>query len=284
MYLISNYHTHTELCGHATGMSEEYVLEAINQGYLEIGFSDHGPIPPNFMSESEYKINQLDMQMDEKLYKGTYLTDIEKSINKYGKIIKIYKGLEVEYLSGHDDFYRNLYEELDYLSLGVHYFEDGIKTYNSYFLMDEYRINQYAETACKAMSTGYFKILNHPDLFLMNYINKKGNRNFDRSAKEASIVIIEAAIKYNVVLELNSGGVRKGKHKVGNLEEYLYPRSEFWKLVARYKEAKIIIGCDAHKPEELCDKAVIDTINFSKKYNLITLTSMKMKKTYEMLK
>ena len=37
-----NYHTHTFRCGHAYGTDEEFVLEAINQGFRFIGFADHG--------------------------------------------------------------------------------------------------------------------------------------------------------------------------------------------------------------------------------------------------
>ena len=38
-----NYHTHTSRCFHAVGTDEEYVVEAINAGFDEIGFSDHSP-------------------------------------------------------------------------------------------------------------------------------------------------------------------------------------------------------------------------------------------------
>ena len=41
----ANYHTHTARCGHATGTDEDYVLAAIEQGFDELGFSDHVPWP-----------------------------------------------------------------------------------------------------------------------------------------------------------------------------------------------------------------------------------------------
>ena len=40
-----DYHTHTELCGHATGTIEEYIESAVAKGIREIGFSDHAPMP-----------------------------------------------------------------------------------------------------------------------------------------------------------------------------------------------------------------------------------------------
>ena len=52
--IIANYHTHTKLCGHAIGMSEDYVKQALERGFLEIGISDHGPIPRSWMSPETY--------------------------------------------------------------------------------------------------------------------------------------------------------------------------------------------------------------------------------------
>jgi histidinol phosphatase-like PHP family hydrolase len=37
MNLKANYHTHTKLCGHAIGMSEDYIVEAIKNNFVEIG-------------------------------------------------------------------------------------------------------------------------------------------------------------------------------------------------------------------------------------------------------
>ena len=41
----SNYHTHTFLCKHALGDSEDYVKRAISLGYHTIAITDHGPFP-----------------------------------------------------------------------------------------------------------------------------------------------------------------------------------------------------------------------------------------------
>ena len=64
-----NYHTHTKRCGHAFGEDEEYVLEAINQGYEVLGFSEHAMFPnmkeeknmrPNFEELDSYMANLLE--------------------------------------------------------------------------------------------------------------------------------------------------------------------------------------------------------------------------------
>ena len=46
--MITNLHTHTPRCRHASGTEEEYVRCALNAGLQTLGFSDHTPYPfPN---------------------------------------------------------------------------------------------------------------------------------------------------------------------------------------------------------------------------------------------
>ena len=51
----------------------------------------------------------------------------------------------------------------------------------------------------------------------------------------------------NVVLEYNLGGIRNFSHL-----EYTYPYDKFWMIVAELK-ANVIIGVDAHSPQDLLD-------------------------------
>lgn len=273
----ANYHTHTKLCGHAIGMSEDYIKEAIKNHFLIIGISDHGPIPRNFMTPQEYKNNNLENQMDMQIFKNIYLPDLEKSITKYKNQINILKGIEIEYLSGHDEYYAELLNHLDYMSLGVHYFETPKGIYNTYDLMNHDTIYHYGNQVEKALKTGLFRILNHPDLFMMTYRNNEGKPEFDIHCERVSIQIIEACIRNNVLLEINGGGPRREKVKVGSSMQYVYPRDEFWRIVERYKEAQIIIGCDTHNPVELYDDVIKEVENYSMKFKFETLNNTNLK-------
>ena len=53
--LKNNYHTHTKYCGHATGDVIDYVKEAYDLGFVELGMTDHAPIPEYFMDGAFYK-------------------------------------------------------------------------------------------------------------------------------------------------------------------------------------------------------------------------------------
>ena len=81
----ANYHTHLSLCGHADGMSEDYVKVAIEAGYTDLGMSDHGPIKPEFMSEEEFKFNWLERQMTYDEFVKKQVEDILSTPQKKGE-------------------------------------------------------------------------------------------------------------------------------------------------------------------------------------------------------
>lgn len=270
----TNYHTHTRLCGHAVGMSEDYILKAIEHGYQELGMSDHGPIPRSFMTEEEYTMNWLDRQMDEKVFESVYLPDLERSIAKYQSMISIKKGLEIEFLSNRESYYQRLLSNLDYLLCGVHYFETPTGLYNTYERMNESRLIHYAETVEKACSSGFFRVLVHPDLCFANFVNQSGNHDFNETAIMVSKRIIEACIRHDVVLEINAGGIRKGSRKSDYPLDFYYPRADFWKIVSTYPDALVIVGVDAHTPEDLSDSSYTIANSFAQQFGLQVIDSL----------
>ncbi len=96
-----NFHNHTYRCGHATGKDEEYVLEAIKNGYEVMGFSDHAPYLFPKGHHSGYRI-QLDKAQD-------YANSIKALKEKYKSVIDIKLGYELEYFPALWD------EEIEYL-------------------------------------------------------------------------------------------------------------------------------------------------------------------------
>ena len=108
MKRISNYHSHVSLCGHAEGNVEDYIKEAIKHNYEEIGISDHAPIPVYFVGPEMHKELWLWHMMKRKDFENDYLKQLDYCINKYQNEIKIYKGLEVEYIPSKDYFYQYL--------------------------------------------------------------------------------------------------------------------------------------------------------------------------------
>lgn len=272
---MNNYHTHTKYCNHAEGTVEDYVKSAIECGIGELGMSDHAPIPRDFMSEEEYLVNCCDENMSNEIA-IKYINEIEECKEKYKDQIKIYSGFETEFVLNHLDFYQDLRNKVDYLNVGIHFFSLGDKIIDTYHDVNYKNVDYYLYSCIEAMKSGLFNTLVHPDLFMYNYYSANGKyRDFDADARRVTKAICEAAIKYNVYLEVNANGIRNSIRKgYTNESEWLYPCVEFWKVAKEYKELKIIIGADAHSPKFFFSEYIELAKDFCKRLNLNILEKM----------
>ncbi len=238
------FHTHTFRCGHAQGLDEEYVLEAIKNGIKVLGFSDHVMIP-NFKDKGELynpSIRKHGVRGDYDVFFNDYIDSINKLKEKYKDIIEIHLGFEAEYAIEYENYYRSLLDskKIEYLIQGQHFhsFDGNFVHYSS--LDFEKAIEIYIDDVIQGMSSGLFKYLAHPDIFSLWYgSNEPRYEEFSRR-------IIESAIKYDIPLEINLGGRRRRED-----ESHLYANRKFFEIVGEYKNNKVIIGCDAHNPLEL---------------------------------
>ena len=272
--LKANYHTHTELCGHAVGSVHDYVEEAVKLGFDELGMSDHAHTPEHFMSHDDYLRHGLERIMTNDDFDNIYKPQVLKE--KERKDIKVYLGLETEYFPENHDYFVNLRKKVDYLVLGLHFFNYDGKSYSTYFDMDEKTILMYTDVVVKAMSTGLYTIFAHPDLYMHSYQSPKGDRVFDEVCADCAKRIIDSAIENDVYLEVNANGIQNTFRDYPSLSKYLYPREEFWEMV-RDTDAKIVIGADAHKPEALGNEIVKEVIEFAERLNLKVLDHVTLK-------
>lgn len=236
----TNYHTHNYRCNHATGTVEDYVLDAINANFDEIGISDHMPHPGKDIATSS-RMSYDDLK--------NYFNDIDKAIEKYGHKISIKKSLECEYFQDYNYLYEELKEKfnVDYLVLGVHFLPyKGKMTYVGKVDFTPEVLEEYINYVIESMESGYFNYIAHPDLFGMQYLN------WDEHTIKASRRILEKAEELNITLELNVNGLRRSKLLYNNGERYQYPHKDFWLLSKEYN-VNVIIGIDAHNPKEMND-------------------------------
>lgn len=225
-----NYHTHTSRCMHAQGADEEYVLAAIEAGFDEIGFSDHCAWPyEKFVSGMRMSADKIE----------DYTSSVKQLKEKYKNQISIKLGWECEFFEMHIDWLREIVKEyeFDYLILGHHYspYEKG-GNYNGKIKTPK-KIELYKEGVLKAMDSGLFSYVAHPDLYMKAY------RKFDEHAEKVAREIIAKAIETNTPLEYNLLGLEYSKQdgKMG------YPYTSFWEIAAEMG-AKCVIGIDAHRP------------------------------------
>lgn len=240
--MIANYHTHHSLCRHAVGNTEDYVKEAIKKGLEELGMSDHAPF--------EWTNDQI--RMNDQEFLG-YLDEFYQAKATYGHQISLKIGLEAEYYPFQEKKYAYWLDKLDYLILGQHYIyynNDLNHLYSAFALNTKEKILEYGKIVVKALHTGYFKILAHPDVFLEGY------REFDETAEVVTRMICEAAAKTNTLLEYNGNGYRKARVQTSVGIRRVYPRTKFFKIAEEY-DCKIILSSDAHIPEQLVDESMV---------------------------
>lgn len=261
----SNYHTHTKRCGHATKEDEDYVVAALGDKITVLGFSDHIMLPQVSQKEVRGESYLLD----------DYINSINFLKKKYQGQIEIHLGFEAESFPLFFSYYKDLLttKGIEYLILGNHYDMDENKKITKHFLdiesaSDLYR---YRDLAIEAMKTNMFTIFAHPDYFMYSL------DEYNLDARKVSYDLVQAALKYNVLLEINTGGIRVGKKRFKKSYRYGYPTSQFFKIASKL-QAPCIFGIDAHSPSAILDESSqYEALKFAKDLNLYVVDRCKFK-------
>lgn len=251
--MLTNYHTHCYRCEHAEGLESDYINKAIEQGFDILGMSDHVPYRGN-LEGYRMKFEEI----------TDYIKTVRREAKKNSNKIEVLVGFESEYLSGKRKYYESLLTEYgaDYLALGQHFFDYGpFSKKSSFFLDDTRECITYAKSVVEAMSTGYYAFVAHPDIVGINQFP------WDKNMDEMTDLIVDAAVKYDIPLEVNANGIRRGLVTEGDDVHYMYPHYKFWEKVAEAK-AKTIVSADCHAPYLLLDDDVRKTKEMAHNWGL----------------
>ncbi len=245
----TNYHTHSYFCD-GNGVPEEYVQAAIAQGFTHLGFSGHAPLP----FENTFALHEEQM--------SNYIATIRHLQQQYAEKIKIYLGLEADYIPGFSKDFRIMKEMygLDYLIGSVHLVKS--QTSDELWFTDGSNISTYDEglqqlfgndikAAVKAffLQTDTMISEQHPDVighFDKVKMNNKG-RYFSEEESWYHDLVMETLrlIKESgCVCEINSRAIYKERYS-----DY-FPGSYLWPLIAAMN-IPVMINSDAHKPDEV---------------------------------
>jgi len=249
--IVRDGHIHSPYCPHGTNDSLElYVEAAIRLELKEITFTEHMPLPENFMDPEFLKSCAPTIDKAEK-----YIEELDYIKAKYKQQIKINTGFEVDYIEGYEEKIKEL------LNKYSNKLEDGILSVHFIKLEDEYYCidispeefgklveklgsvnklyDRYYETLLKAIKSdlGAFKPkrIGHPTLVRIF--------NTEYPLEYTNVTLLEEIVKEikarNYEVDFNTAGIRKPYCKE------IYPSGIFAELVERY-ELKIVYGSDAH--------------------------------------
>ena len=240
---LYNLHSHTQFCdGHAT--MEEFVVEAVRQGFTHYGFSPHSPIPfdsPCNMAESDVPV---------------YLSEVERLKTKYAGKIRLYTSMEIDYLGDHwnasSPYFKSL--PLDYTISSVHFvpcddffvdidghFDNFRQKMSTYFADDiRHVVRLFYQQSMKMAETGGFDIIGHFDKIGHNaslFLDGIENEPFYKSLVND---LIDLIVEKRYVVEINT----KALNKSGRL----FPAQRYW---SRLTDAGVplVVNSDCHYPE-----------------------------------
>ena len=230
---LADYHVHTPLCHHASGWPLALARRAVELGLGELGFADHNPMPARF---DDWRMLREDLPR--------YLAEVEKARAAFPQLT-IRLGLECDFLDGREPWIEELrgLAEWDFFIGSVHYLPDGAEVDNPKYL-SRYRDGDvdalwqaYWETYGRAVRSGLFDFMGHPDLPKKFGYHPAGDlRRFYEPA-------VAALAEMRTPFEINTAGWRKDCREQ-------YPAREFLAL-AHAAQVPLLINSDAHAVEEL---------------------------------
>ncbi|QOV20017.1 histidinol-phosphatase HisJ family protein [Blautia liquoris] len=240
--MIADSHMHTSFSTDSEAPMEEMVQKAIELGLDNICFTDHydKDFGGDFHQMGEEEAFQLDTE--------SYLRSIERVQEKYEGLIEIRAGVELglqlhlkEWLSNYVNEY-----PFDFVIGSMHLLDGNdpaipgkIPEGSQKELLRRY----FAATAENLDSFHGFQSLGHMD-YLSRYLDEEaGAYNYADYSDEID-AILKQLIKYNVAMEVNTGGYRSRQDKSNPKEDVL----------KRYRELGgelITIGADGHTPRQI---------------------------------
>ncbi len=230
---MNDYHLHSFLCKHGEGEIYEYVEAAIGQGFAEIGFAEHIPIPGLDDPDGRMRPDEFPI----------YLNDINEARKKYPEI-KIRLGIEADYMPERLDYLREflLAHPFDFVIGSVHFLGEWDFTNPAHAdRIDEFGVNEtyqaYYRLLARAADSGLFDVIGHLD------IPKKFGRLPTVDLTDEIDQVLAIMKERGLALDVNTSGLRKPIKEIHPAKNILQRACEIG--------VPVVIGSDAHRPAEV---------------------------------
>ena len=242
----TNYHSHCTFCDGKAPM-EEFIKEAIRQGFSSYGISSHAPLPYN----TEWTMDRGQV--------NAYLSEADRVKKLYGDRIEIYTGMEIDYLDETSNpaspFFQQL--PLDYRIGSVHVMRDDYGTYvdidtrpevlvgrlREHFGNDlERLLRNYFAKLMRMVETGGFDIVGHADKLYMNAEYCQPGITATSWYKETIRKYFERIAEKGLMVEINT----KKFESTGCFS----PSIEHFTLLKELN-IPVVVDSDAHRPENI---------------------------------
>ena len=228
---LTNYHSHCSFCD-GRAPFEEFVKEAISQGFYSYGVSSHAPLP--FPTQWTMEWEQME----------AYLDEFKNLRSKYADEIELYVGLEIDYLNEESNPSVARFTELplDYRIGSVHLLYDAAgevvdidcspavfkERVDRHFNGDVLRVvRMYFDRLFRMVELGGFDILGHAD-----------KMHYNASCYHPGLLDepwYEALMKDYFSLVASRGYLVEINTKAYDSLGTFYPNSRYWELMKEYQ-------------------------------------------------
>ena len=243
---LTNYHSHCSFCD-GRAPFEEFVKEAIRQGFYSYGVSSHAPLP--FPTQWTMEWGQME----------AYLDEFKNLRSKYADEIELYVGLEIDYLNEESNPSVARFTELplDYRIGSVHLLYDAAgevvdidcspavfkERVDRHFNGDVLGVvRMYFDRLFRMVELGGFDVLGHAD-----------KMHYNASCYHPGLLDepwYEALMKDYFSLVASRGYLVEINTKAYDSLGTFYPNSRYWELMKEY-QIKVLVNSDAHYPERI---------------------------------
>lgn len=250
--LLSNFHSHCTFCD-GRSAPEDFLRFAVSKGFRAYGFSSHSPLP----FETFWNMSEVDMP--------EYLTEIDRLKKKYGHILEVYTGLEIDYLDETFNpsipYFQDL--PLDYRIGSVHFlplseelsednmvcidgpYADFAASVDKYYEGDIKKlVEQYYDSTMKMIQYGGIDIVGHIDKVYQNGHRYPGF-SFEKSwYKDPFFACLELIAEKGLMVEINT--------KNQTRKDQLFPNKQFLTALKQL-DIPVLVNSDCHFPDLVND-------------------------------
>jgi histidinol-phosphatase (PHP family) len=228
---IPDYHCHTMLCRHASGLPIEYLQCAEEKGIPELACTDHAPAWNGYDPEHRMPYETF----------PSYVEHVAEA-REASKTCQVLLGVEADYYPGCADFLHDWLGRYPFdLVLGsVHYLDYWNLVSNSqkgvWVSSDmDWVWREYFIKVTALVESGLYDVLAHFDL-----PKRFGMKASEVTQRETVLPVLDLIAKSGMAIEINTSGLR---HPIS--EAYPSPQILAW---ACERDIPIVFGSDAHSP------------------------------------
>ncbi|NDV67167.1 histidinol-phosphatase [Bacteroides sp. 224] len=265
---LTNYHSHCSFCDGRAPL-EEFIKEAIKQGFTSYGISSHAPLP--FSTPWTMEWEQV----------PAYLEEVTSLKEKYASQIEIYTGMEIDYLDEGSNPSVSKFRDLplDYRIGSVHLLHDHKGTIVDIDCSaDKYRtiidehfsgdvvevIHLYYKRLLRMIELGGFDIVGHADKMHYNAaVYRPGllNESWYNTLMQEYFSTIASK---GYMVEINT--------KAFHLLKTFYPNERYFPLL-RELRISVLVNSDAHYPDKI-NAGRVEALNALKKAGYTTVMEL----------